>query len=128
MLNPGDTFDGYRLIRRIGSGGFGEVWLCRSETVGDLKALKFVAASRPEMLEKEVNSLNDAAPHPIAFRALISCGFGAIPIRRPWSWKQGQPALNGRHPKTALDSPLPTAASMGYPMPEIRRIRPDRKS
>ena len=57
MLNPDDSFDGYRLIRRIGSGGFGEVWLCRSETIGDLKALKFVTASRPEMLEKELSSL-----------------------------------------------------------------------
>ena len=57
MLNPDDSFDGYRLIRRIGSGGFGEVWLCRSETIGDLKALKFVTASRPEMLEKELGSL-----------------------------------------------------------------------
>ena len=57
MLNPDDLFDGYRLIRRIGSGGFGEVWLCRSETIGDLKALKFVTASRPEMLDKELGSL-----------------------------------------------------------------------
>ena len=57
MLHPGDAFDGYRLIRRIGSGGFGEVWLCRSDTIGDLKALKFVTADRPEMLEKELGSL-----------------------------------------------------------------------
>jgi len=57
MPSPGDLYDGYRLIRQIGSGGFGEVWLCRSEAIGELKALKFVTASRPELLEKEVNSL-----------------------------------------------------------------------
>lgn len=57
MPNPGDLFDGYRLVRQIGSGGFGEVWLCRSEAIGELKALKFVTAARPEMLEKELGSL-----------------------------------------------------------------------
>ncbi len=57
MLTHGDLFDGYRLIRQIGSGGFGEVWLCRSETVGDLKAVKFVTATQPELLEKELSAL-----------------------------------------------------------------------
>ena len=42
MIQPGELLDGYRTIRLIGSGGFGAVWLCRSEAVGDLRALKFV--------------------------------------------------------------------------------------
>jgi hypothetical protein len=42
VIQPGETLDGYRTIRLIGSGGFGAVWLCRSEAVGDLRALKFV--------------------------------------------------------------------------------------
>jgi len=53
----GLILDGYRLIRPIGGGGFGEVWLCRSETVGGYHALKFTAGERPELLEKEFHAL-----------------------------------------------------------------------
>ena len=42
VIQPGETLDGYRTIRLIGAGGFGAVWLCRSEAVGDLRALKFI--------------------------------------------------------------------------------------
>jgi len=42
VIQPGELLDGYRTLRLIGSGGFGAVWLCRSEAVGDLRALKFV--------------------------------------------------------------------------------------
>ena len=57
MLQPGETLDGYRLIRPIGSGGFGEVWLCRSEALGDFRALKFIPATNAGCLEKEFESL-----------------------------------------------------------------------
>jgi len=39
----GMEIDGYRLVRQIGQGGFGSVWLCRSETTQSYHALKWVA-------------------------------------------------------------------------------------
>ena len=57
MLKPGDILDGYHVIRSIGSGGFGEVWLCRSEAIGDYRAIKFIPTSNPRLLEKELDAL-----------------------------------------------------------------------
>lgn len=57
MLQPGESLDGYRIIRLIGSGGFGEVWLCQSEALGDLRALKFIPATDPGRIEKEFDAL-----------------------------------------------------------------------
>ena len=45
MIHPEDVFAGYRLIRPIGAGGFGEVWLCRSDVEGDFRALKYIPST-----------------------------------------------------------------------------------
>ncbi|MEI6036162.1 MAG: serine/threonine protein kinase, partial [Verrucomicrobiae bacterium] len=57
MPQPGESLDGYRVIRLIGAGGFGEVWLCQSEALGDLRALKFIPATSGGQIEKEFDAL-----------------------------------------------------------------------
>lgn len=57
MLSADQVLDGYHLIRPIGRGGFGEVWLCRVEATGEYKALKFLPASDPAQLERELAAL-----------------------------------------------------------------------
>ena len=55
--HPGLEVDGYRLVRFLGRGGFGEVWLCRSGATGSHHAIKFVSGADLELLEKEHHSL-----------------------------------------------------------------------
>ncbi len=57
MHSSPSTLDGYRLIRPIGRGGFGEVWLCQSETLGDFRALKILSSQEPGRLEREFEAL-----------------------------------------------------------------------
>ena len=57
MIAPEDILDGYHLIRPIGRGGFGEVWLCQLVTTEEFRALKFVPALDSEKLIRELESV-----------------------------------------------------------------------
>jgi len=45
-LSEGDTLGGYRVIRPLGKGGMGEVYLARHEQMGKLYALKLISPGR----------------------------------------------------------------------------------
>ncbi len=56
-LTAGRELDGYQLVRFLGRGGFGEVWLCLSQATGSYHALKFISGSDSELIEKEHHAL-----------------------------------------------------------------------
>ena len=56
-LTSGQILDGYHLVRFIGRGGFGEVWLCRSAAMGDYRALKFIQSTHADRFDKEYGAL-----------------------------------------------------------------------
>jgi serine/threonine protein kinase len=58
MLTIDQVLDGYHLIRPIGRGGFGEVWLCRSVSLGDFRALKWISTIDSTSLDKEFAALS----------------------------------------------------------------------
>jgi TPR repeat protein len=58
MIAEDQILDGYRLIRRIGTGGFGDVWLCEPQVMpGVRKALKWVPGAILPKLERELAAL-----------------------------------------------------------------------
>jgi serine/threonine protein kinase len=54
----GSSLDGYSLIKKIGEGGFGEVWLSKSDTTGAWKALKWVSKSSVKRLDQKLSALS----------------------------------------------------------------------
>jgi serine/threonine protein kinase len=101
------TLDGYRLIRFLGRGGFGEVWLCRSEAMGGYHAMKLIAGDNASLLDKEYHALalyrKEAArlrsPHLVPIEHINrneSCLFYVMPLADGVS--AGDPLESGWQP------------------------------
>lgn len=56
-FESGLIIDGYRLVRVIGSGGFGDVWLCFSETLRQHLALKIIRHSAGGHVQRELSAV-----------------------------------------------------------------------
>ncbi len=111
VLSPSQSFDGYLILRQVGSGGFGEIWICQSEALGDLRALKFIPSNRAGCLDKEFHALGlyrNAASRlrspslmPVEHANLLSDGlFYVMPLADGIS--PGSPLDEGWQPKTLL--------------------------
>lgn len=57
MLRINQILDKYALIRPIGLGAYGEVWLCMVEKTGEFKALRYLVARDGATLEREETAL-----------------------------------------------------------------------
>jgi serine/threonine protein kinase len=57
QVTSGTQLDGYDLVRVIGEGGFGKVWLCHASLTGELKAIKIVVGDQIEENNQEFKGL-----------------------------------------------------------------------
>ena len=62
-LNPGSAFAGYRVVRSLGKGGMGEVYLVQHPHLGRLEALKLISIgqSGPEFEQRFIREARTAA-------------------------------------------------------------------
>lgn len=51
------NLDGYVLLRRIGEGGFGQVWLAQSPLTNEFKALKLISGASIKEANRELQGL-----------------------------------------------------------------------
>lgn len=136
MITGGEILDGYLILRLIGSGGFGQVWLCESQAVGDLRAVKFIPAADEGRIAKEFDAIcryrtsagQLRSPFIMSIEHVnrradglyyimpLADGYGAEDPRsedwRPWSlaevlrWQRSQPAWLGSEEIKAYVRPI----------------------
>ena len=116
MPAPGDILDGYHLLRQIGRGGFGEVWLAVAEAVGDFRAVKFIPAERDRQMDKEFRALS-------LYRQVSTQLRGAhlMPIEHVNRWSGGlfyvmplADGINDAPPETEAWQPCTLAAALAH--------------
>ena len=89
-FHAGLVLDGYRLLRPIGAGGFGTVWLAESDASGGFHAVKIVNSSQ-RALERELSAVRRfrefsrtmRSPHLIAIEHVNTIGdalFYVLPL------------------------------------------------
>lgn len=109
-MRPGDKIDGYTILRLLGRGGFGEVWLCRSDLLGDYRALKFFASTKAESLDREFQALAKFRKASPRFR-----NFHLLPVEHVGKNDQGlyyfMPLADGTGPDPAQPDWAPMTLS-----------------
>jgi serine/threonine protein kinase len=82
----GSNFDGYTLIRKIGEGGFGDVWLSKSDATGAWKALKWISKNSIRHLDQELSALRRYSNAVSGTRSPLADGFdGLFPENPIWT-------------------------------------------
>lgn len=54
---PRDAVPAFDLVRQIGTGGFGDVWLARERITGVQRAIKFLPKSRPRLAQRDLEGV-----------------------------------------------------------------------
>ena len=100
-MQQGQIIDGYLLRRRIGSGGFGEVWLCEPVlTPGLWKAFKWVPSSHQDT--RHISSYASTQPmedfaenfmHFVKHRGILPAKWQTRHIEKRWKFVRNLPML-----------------------------------
>jgi hypothetical protein len=90
LPGPGSGIGAYRIIRRLGAGGMGQVFAARREDGGDIVALKQITIIDPTLLyrfKQEFRSLADLShPNLVRLGELACCRPGWPST--PWNWSK----------------------------------------
>lgn len=105
-FGPPEFFDEYRLVRRIGRGGMGQVYLAYDTVLDRMVAIKFIAAAQPDEVQRQrfllearaiarlqhpnvvsVHRVGVVSGHPYIVSELIE-GASLEDIPKPLPWEQ----------------------------------------
>jgi serine/threonine protein kinase len=119
LFNPGDHVNHYELIRLLGKGGMGSVYLARDNKLGRRVAIKFLHTKNPELTKRFI----------LEARATARCGHENIVIIYEADEFNGQPYmvlefLQGQ-PLTKLitdGKPMPPARAVELMVPVVRAL------
>ncbi len=116
-VNIGDTFEegSYRVLHKLGNGGYATIWLARSRKLNCNVALKIVAAEQSDSyteLEILQHISNDSLP--------CHEGRSSVPLLLDHFWIEGP---NGQHVCLVLEVLGPSVAQLREDMQAVLSIR-----